>query len=307
MYTIKHAAELTGLPEATLRAWERRYGVVVPLRTEGGYRLYDDDALAALRAMRDLVADGWSARQAADHVRSQGPAGSQRPGAAPADAAVDGPTDGSVDLGPAGAADLLTAAADMSPARLAAILDDRFSRGSFETVVDEWLMPALVAVGEAWAAGTLSTAAEHLTAHAVLRRLSAAFEAAAHSARGPSVLVGLPPGCRHELGALAFATAARRAGLSVAYVGADLPVASWLDAVAHGRPRAIVLAVPRRRDVAAATSVMTAVHDAYPDVRVAVGGGLQDLVAEPAEPLGHRIGDAADRLARELADAPVAG
>ncbi len=52
---------------------------------------------------------------------------------------------------------------------------------------------------------------------------------------------------------------------------------------------------------------MTAVHDADPEVRVVVGGGQQDLVPDPAERLGHRIGAAADRLARELADAPVAG
>ncbi len=200
--------------------------------------------------MRDLVADGWSAQAGRGSCPVPGrcrPAVADAPTrltrcssvAAPVDAAVGRrSTGGPIDLGPADAAELLSAAADLSPARLAAILDDRFSRGSFETVVDEWLMPAMVAVGDAWAAGTLSTAAEHLTAHAVLRRLSAAFEAAAHGGRGPSVLVGLPPGCRHELGALAFATAARRAGLSVTYVGADLPVESWLDAVAHGRPRA---------------------------------------------------------------------
>lgn len=41
MVTIKRAAELTGVPEHTLRAWERRYGLVAPARTDGGYRLYD--------------------------------------------------------------------------------------------------------------------------------------------------------------------------------------------------------------------------------------------------------------------------
>ena len=136
MYTIKHAAELTGLPEATLRAWERRYRVVVPLRTEGGYRLYDDGALAALRAMRDLVADGWSARQAADRVRSQVPPASG-PAPAPADAAIDGSPDGRLEVRPTVRRrrhgrrhGLPSAAADLNPARLAAILDDRFSRGS---------------------------------------------------------------------------------------------------------------------------------------------------------------------------------
>ena len=45
MHTVKRAAELTGVPAATLRVWERRYGVVTPSRTEGGYRVYDDAAL----------------------------------------------------------------------------------------------------------------------------------------------------------------------------------------------------------------------------------------------------------------------
>ncbi|MBT8224544.1 MAG: MerR family transcriptional regulator, partial [Dactylosporangium sp.] len=72
MYTIKHAADLTGVPVATLRAWERRYGVVVPRRTNAGYRLYDERVLGIITAMHDLVRAGWSPRQAAAEVeRSQ--------------------------------------------------------------------------------------------------------------------------------------------------------------------------------------------------------------------------------------------
>ena len=70
VYTVKHAAALTGIPADTLRMWERRYGVVAPIRTEGGYRLYDDAAIARLTAMRALVAAGWSARRAAEQVAS---------------------------------------------------------------------------------------------------------------------------------------------------------------------------------------------------------------------------------------------
>ena len=70
MYTIKQASRLTGVSEASLRAWERRYGVVVPHRNESGYRLYDEEALAAVSTMRRLVDDGWSPAEAADAVRS---------------------------------------------------------------------------------------------------------------------------------------------------------------------------------------------------------------------------------------------
>lgn len=305
MYTIKHAAELTGVPVATLRAWERRYGVVAPQRTGGGYRLYDDDAVDRLRTMRDLVGAGWAPRQAADEV-AQRSAGREQPApvpapdalaAVPADAA---PVAGGPGVADGGDADLVAACRALDPLRVAAVLDERFARGSFEAVVDDWLMPALAAVGDAWERGEVSTAAEHLVAHAVLRRLATAYEAAGTGTRGPRVVIGLPPGGRHELGSLAFAVAARRAGLAVTYVGADLPQESWLDAVAQVRPHAIVLAVPRAEDVPAAAAVIEAVRRARPDLRVLVGGGAQDAPGLPAPALGHRIGDAADRLAHAL-------
>ena len=75
VYSVKHAAAMTGIPADTLRMWERRYHVVEPIRSEGGYRLYDDAAIARLSAMRALVAAGWSPRLAAEQVRSGTTAG----------------------------------------------------------------------------------------------------------------------------------------------------------------------------------------------------------------------------------------
>ncbi|HSE54365.1 MAG TPA: MerR family transcriptional regulator, partial [Nocardioidaceae bacterium] len=70
MYTIKEASSRSGVPVASLRAWERRYGVVTPRRTESGYRLYDDAAIAALSTMRRLVNNGWSPAAAAMAIAS---------------------------------------------------------------------------------------------------------------------------------------------------------------------------------------------------------------------------------------------
>ena len=73
MYTIKQAAIRSGLTIPTIRAWERRYGVVLPERTASGYRLYDDDALDRLLAMRHLVeVEGMRPSQAAAQVLSAG-------------------------------------------------------------------------------------------------------------------------------------------------------------------------------------------------------------------------------------------
>jgi len=246
MFTIKEASARTGVSVALLRAWESRYHVVVPRRTESGYRLYDEAAIAAVTAMRRLVDEGWSPATAAAAVSS-----GEVPSAAPpprlaGTGAPALPTPEAEAL----TQDFLDAASTVDVTRVEAVLDQAFALGSFEVVADAWLMPALCALGEAWAEGRVDVAGEHAASYAVMRRLSSAFAAASSVSHGPRVVVGLPGGSHHELGALAFATAARRRGLAVVYVGADLPVDSWQRAVRAFPTRVAVLAVPTVDDLA---------------------------------------------------------
>ncbi len=309
MYTIKRAAELTGVPAATLRAWERRYDVVEPQRTDAGYRLYDDEALARLRTMAELVADGWTASNAAAEAgRRHSGTGSPSPAPSatpdpPAPSRADGPhveappshLSTPPSSGDEATRRLLDAAAAMDPAGVAAVLDERFANGSFEAVVDDWLMPALVELGEAWADSRVTVAGEHLVAHAVLRRLAAAFDAAASRVGGPRVIVGLPAGAYHELGVFAFAVALRRLGVDVVYLGADLPTDAWTAAVTAHTARCVVIGVPRRPDARTASTLAKALADHH-GVTVCVGGSHQDDV-EAATRLGHAVGPAAAQVA----------
>lgn len=294
MYTIKRAAELTGIPAATLRAWERRYDLVDPQRTESGYRLYDEQTLDRIREMAALVADGWTASTAAAEVGRRH-AGETAPSSPPLPDPSRTPADAT--------SDLLDAAAAMDPAAVARVLDERFAVASFESVVDDWLMPTLEAVGGAWADRRISVAGEHLVAHAVLRRLAAAFDAAASRPGGPRVLVGLPAGVHHELGIFAFAVTLRRLGVDVAYLGPNLPAPAWRAALdAHGAECA-VLAVPRAQDVPAAREVIKALRGVDAGLAVFVGGGAQaELDDAQATALGHDIAAAATRVVASLTD-----
>ena len=267
MYTIKQAALRSGVNVALLRAWERRYGIVEPMRTDSGYRLYDEAAIERLRAMRSLVDAGWSARQAAERVTSASPEeiGVMAP-AEPDGGAEVPPLESTIDA-------FVGGATRIDPGAIERALDDMFAAGSFERIVEDRLFPALRALGDAWGSGTVDVAGEHAASGAVARRLSMAFEAAGSPTGGrPPILVGLPPGTRHELGALAFATAARRAGLPVVYLGPDVPVQSWIAAVAQTGARAITFGVLIDRDVAAADEVVSAVRIAHPDLLIAGGG-----------------------------------
>lgn len=267
MYTIKQAAARTGLTVPVLRAWERRYGIVVPARTASGYRLYDEAAIARVEAMRRLVDAGWSPSAAAAAITS---------GTAPSDVEGVGPA---VAEGPAGSAvdDLrerfVEAAANLDSDGLETTLDEMFARGSFERIADEHLLPAVVALGDAWADGRIDVAAEHLASHAVLRRLAAAYQASGRPvSESGAVLVGLPPGSRHELGGLAFAVAARRAGLPVLYLGPDLPVDDWVATAERVAARAAVIGSVTAADRGPAQLVAAALIAARPDLLIAFGG-----------------------------------
>jgi methylmalonyl-CoA mutase cobalamin-binding subunit len=266
MYSIKQASIRSGVSVPLVRAWERRYGLVSPKRTPSGYRLYDDEAIATLIRVKELTENGWSASEASRAVLA---------GEVPIVPAPGRSRAFDDDVGPAHHAELIDrfirSASVMDISATAADLDEMFALGSFESIADDLVMPALVALGDAWSDGRLDVAAEHAASAAVQRRLAALYDAAAVTP-DTRVAVGLPPGARHELGALAFAVALRRLGTGVLYLGADVPVASWLRVVTMRRPRVAVIAVVQQADRDSALDVVRALRDgAHPPI-IAVGG-----------------------------------
>ncbi len=272
MYTIKQASAKSGVSVQLLRAWERRYEVVRPARTDSGYRLYDDTAIDRLRAMRRLIDGGWAPSTAAARIRDlDDTAVGELIGAArePDLATFARSAVVQEDLADA----FVAAAQDLDEPELERILDAMFARGSFERVTADLVMPALVTLGTAWQEGRIDIAAEHAAAGAVQRRLGAAFMAAGRPGDGGQVvLVGLPPGARHDLGALSFATTARRAGMAIRYLGADLPIQDWLDAVKRTSAAAAVIGAVIASDVDPAERVAHAIRAANPRVVIALGG-----------------------------------
>jgi DNA-binding transcriptional MerR regulator/methylmalonyl-CoA mutase cobalamin-binding subunit len=294
MYTISRAADQVGISAATLRAWERRYSVVAPQRTDGAYRVYSADDLRVLRAMKKLIDAGWSAGFAAQEalrLSASGAKDDRIPADVPSDARPD-----------ALSAEFVAAAACLDSSRLDELLDQMFASRSFESAAQDHLFPALEAVGAGWASGRVSVAGEHLASHAVSRRLAAAYDAAGNSGGGSRIVLGLAPGSRHELGLLAFAVAARRTGLQTDYLGADVPVADWLTACSEPAVAAVVMSMHSDSDVVAAGEVVEAVGRHRPDVLIATGGAGQAEAPEDAFRLGHDFATGAQTLARAAAN-----
>jgi DNA-binding transcriptional MerR regulator/methanogenic corrinoid protein MtbC1 len=304
MYTIKEASARTGVGAPLIRAWERRYGVVKPTRTPSGYRLYDDATINVLLTMRALTESGWTASEAArailagevavDEVAIDEAAVATAVPRAPAPSAAATHRAGTI-------VRFVSAAESASPVDTEAALDAIFASGSFEAVVDDLLLPACAALGDSWVAGRLSVAAEHAASAAVVRRLAAVYQAAGIPTR-PSVVVGLPPGARHELGALAFAAALRRRRVGVLYLGPDVTVDGWVDVLTRTRARAAVIGVVMAADRAAAAEVVTALQALAVPI-IAVGGAAAGPELAPTNGmrlLPLRVVEAAAAIAEAL-------
>jgi methanogenic corrinoid protein MtbC1 len=312
MYTIRQAAARTGLNVPTIRAWERRYGVVRPSRTAAGYRLYDDDSIARLLAMRRLVdGDGWRPSQAADRVIAARDSVDLAALGREPDRSVAPETGPERDGRTGMAADLIdafrTAASLFDIPAIEGVLDSAFAAQRFEVAMRDVVFPALRDLGEGWSRGEIDVAAEHAASETVRRRLSQLYEAAGRSIAGPIVLVGLPPGSHHEIGAFAFSVAARRAGLRVLYLGADVPLESWLRTARETEAPAAVLAVVTLADVAPATLVAEGLRTLARPPRGFLGGAQARAIkmTDGMDWLPDSLDEAVARVAH-AARAPVA-
>jgi DNA-binding transcriptional MerR regulator len=228
-FRIQAAAELSGVPAATLRAWERRYGVPIPRRSAAAYRLYNADDVELVRRMRVLVEEGVSPAEAARVVLGSMPAVSQDDHL---------PIDGLE----AAQGRLLAAthrwdaaAIDVELMRLSMLLD---AQTLFERVVS----PVLAEVGSRWERGELSIAQERL----VSERLELAVRACLRALErqdGPLVLLACVDEEQHVLGLLGAALRFAASGARTIVLGAMTPPSAIADAVRSMAPRLIGLSL----------------------------------------------------------------
>ncbi len=232
VYPVQAAARLTGLSTDTLRAWERRYGAVVPRRIGRG-RGYTRQDIARLQLLRTAVQRGHSIGQIArlpDEALAGLIAAPVSPQHAPR--ALDAIVEPLVDAVRAYDAPRV----EREFGRLAATL-------SPSDLVLSAVVPVLRIIGDAWQHGTVRPGQEHLLSSVIRHVLGGLLRVLAAGAGAPRVLIATPSGERHELGALSAAVLAVSAGVGVVYLGADLPADEVADAAAQTGVAVTVLAI----------------------------------------------------------------
>lgn len=264
---IGELSRRVGVGAETLRAWERRYGVLRPRRTRGGYRVYDRVDEARAQRMRELIEGGLAASEAANAVSTQS-----------TEAAVE-----------SGAPDLLGALVRYDSAAAHAELDRVLAARSLDSALRDVVLPTLHEVGDGWARGELSVAQEHFATELVtgrLRGLARDWD----DGLGPRAVLACPSGERHDLGLLCCGLALHRRGWRVTYLGPDTPAEALESTIGLVDPAQVVIGAVQPGPLHAAAEGLARVAGR---VRVAVGGA------------GAAANVVADAGARHLPSDPV--
>lgn len=237
-WSVAAVARVLGIAPATLRTWDRRYGVGPSVHRDGEHRRYTEADLGRLETMRRLLLQGVSTAEAARAVtaapleegtppQAQAPATSPAPGrperSRPADSTVRQLREAALRMDADGVVALLTRAVD---------------EYGVPVVWEALLRPTLVALGDRWADDATCIAAEHLLTESTTRVL---HQVVRRVHRERPVLLVCAPGEAHVLPLHALAAALAERAVPSRLLGAATPTEATTAAARRLQPWAVVV------------------------------------------------------------------
>jgi DNA-binding transcriptional MerR regulator len=222
---IGELSKRSGVSAELLRAWERRYGLLRPVRSAGGLRLYAPADIERVGVMRRHLAEGVAAAEAAALALRAG--------------AGDGAA--RLALRPEAVRDDLADALDgYDEPRAQLILDRLLAVATVDTLLGEVVLPYLRELGERWLRGEVSVAQEHFASSVVRGRLLGLARGWGRGL-GPTAVLACLPGEQHDLGLIAFGLALRARGWRIVYLGTDSPIETVEEVARRLDPSLVVL------------------------------------------------------------------
>jgi MerR family transcriptional regulator, light-induced transcriptional regulator len=272
-HPIRVVAERTGLTPDLIRAWENRYGVVEPFRTESGHRLYSDEQVERLRVLRRVTLGGRSIGQVAELSTSELGELAREDEAGRAKAPRAPEEDDSRPDPPELVGDALTAVRELDPEALDAVLRRSALALGTSTFLREVAAPLFRIVGDLWHDGELRPAQEHLASAGVRRVLDWLARSTRSRAPRPRLILATPAGERHEMGALLAAAAAEAQGWEVIYLGPDLPADDIAFAAIRTGARAVGLSAVYAPELDALEAEVKELRERLPPQTLLLAGG----------------------------------
>ena len=219
-HRIGEFARRVGVTPELLRAWEQRYGLLHPMRSPGGFRLYGEEDAERVARMRRALDEGLSAAEAARAALETAPS---------PDRLIDDAR-----------ARLASAIESYDEAEVQSALDDALAAFGLEAFVHDLILPTLAAVGRGWEEGRLEISQEHFASNLIRGRLLSLARLWGRGS-GPLALLACAPGEQHDISLLAFGLILRSYGWRILFLGADTPLSTIQETARTTGPAVTVL------------------------------------------------------------------
>ncbi|GAA0361679.1 MerR family transcriptional regulator [Bacillus horti] len=271
MYTIKQASDLLGIPAVTIRAWETRYGVVSPVRTESGYRMFTEENIEDLRWLKSQIEDqslniSQAARLLEQRRKKQ-----------------NDTTDVSESIDDEGEGDgfqvrermverLYEALSNYRTDQAKTIVELGFSMFGYDAMLKDVMFPILIRVGDDWENGKATVFQEHYTTQFLVQKCLSFFHIFPTDPELPQVLALCPPGEQHQAGLLMFSLFLRKKGVDVLYLGADTPFEGIDKLIRSQQIRFVCISVSILSCLPQGEAFVEGLLKEFPDIQFALGG-----------------------------------
>lgn len=223
LFPIRAASTLTGVNAITLRAWERRYGLIQPLRTDKGHRLYNQQHIDLINHIIELLDKGISIGQVKEYLAQQQP--HSKPD----------------DIWHNYQQRMINAIVRFDDRALEHTYNDALALHPIDLVTQKLILPLLQSLGERWANQQGSVAEEHFFGCYLRNKLGARFHHESSRAQGPLLLAACLPGEHHEIGLLLASLTIMAHGYRIILLGADTPLAELSAPAKQTQAEAILL------------------------------------------------------------------
>ncbi len=298
-YRIQAVAQMTGVSAATLRAWERRYGIPVPKRSSSSYRLYSDHDIELVRRVRQLCDEGMAPSQAAREVIAQ-----RDPPAAPATPkTVDAPGE---DVYAMATARILEGIEHFDPDRVKSAVERALYLGPSVTVFQRILSPTLDEVGKRWERGTLSISQEHLAAEIIGNAVRYILGLAQPDKAKRRVLLACFADEEHVTPLYGIALSFASWGYKSVMLGARTPTHALRHAVTEVAPDIVGLSLTVKPPAYRARELVDGYAEACHPLPWIVGGSAAASIADLVHSRGGAIASGPPERVREMVERMVA-
>ena len=261
-YSIKVVVQQTGLSSHVIRIWEKRYGAVVPLRTNSNRRAYSDAEIERLLLLREATHAGHAIGSIAS---------------LPNDCLLRLIKGGSSStLGDACPEEVqnrcMVAIRALNTRELEDVLQLGLLHLGQHGILERVIGPLAKTIGDLWREGIITAAHEHFASAIIRNFLVRNYKPFSQSADMPTLVVGTPAGQLHELGAVMVAAAANDLGWRVIYLGAGLPAAEIAGAALQNKARAVALSIVYPTDDPGLPEELRRLRSHLGSIPVIVGG-----------------------------------